>query len=339
MNEKGLYSGLITLFTLLSIVSPIIAQGNPWTTKTDMLTARVWFSCEAVDGKIYAIGGGTVSGAPTLATVVEYDPVNDTWTSKQDMPTARRSMYSAVADGKIYIIGGDRNLIIGQTNGVRTVEVYDPTNDTRDTQKADMPTAREGGSASAVNSIIYVMGGVKPGGVASNEVEAYDPATDTWATKNPMPAARWALSTAVVDGKIYAMGGFIPGGQGLRIVEVYDPSTDTWTTKAFMPVRNGYFGTGIVNGIIYTIGGGLDPFNPYLRVFAYDPSTDAWSEKTPMPTPRFTLGASAVSQKIYTIGGSPGWPPSPLAIVEEYDPTSDPTSVKNLFSNQYLTKI
>jgi len=313
---------ILFLSELLGFTSLCLAQSKSWTTKTRMLTGRFWLSCEVVDGKIYTIGGATRDGAPTLATVEEYDPISDTWTSKQDMPTRRRSMASAVVEGKIYTIGGDPNFRIGVTTGVRTLEVYDPNTDTW-TQKTDMPTAREAASASAVNGIIYVMGGVAPGGVFLRNVEAYDPATDTWSTKAPMLFARHALSTAVVNGNIYAMG----GGRGEKYVEEYDPATDSWTTKASMLVGNGYFGTGVVNGFIYTMGGGSSPGSPYSRVFAYNPSANKWSEKTAMPTARFGLGAGVVNGKIYAIGGAPGWPPSPLATNEEYNPAI--TSVEN----------
>jgi N-acetylneuraminic acid mutarotase len=332
LKEKRVYKMLCVvcvMIGLLGMASISLAQGDVWTKKADMPTGRFWLSCEVVDGKIYAIGGAMAVGAPTLSTVEEYDPVSDTWTSKQDMPEALRSMASAVVDGKIYTIGGQPDLEMVVTSGLRTLQVYDPINDSW-TQKTDMPTRREAASASVVNGIIYVMGGVAPGGVMLDVVEAYDPATDTWTSKAPMPTARHALSTAVVDGKIYAMG----SGRGGRMVEEYDPATDIWTTKGDMPVSSGYFGTGVVDGIIYAMGGASNPASPYSQVFAYDPSVDEWSEKTSMQTGKFALGAGVVNGKIYTIGGAVDWPPTPLSAVEEYDPALDPlnpTSIEALF--------
>ena len=316
---KILLCGAFVLVGLLSLSSNCLAQGYPWTTKSPMPTGRFWFSCEVVDGKIYAIGGATAAGAPTLATVEEYDPITDNWTTKQDMPTARCNMASAVVDGKIYIVGGDRIFQVGVAASERMLEVYDPATDTWDTTKTNMPTDREGVSGCVVNGIIYVVGGVAPGGVVLEVVEAYDPATDTWTTKAPMNTGRWALSTVVVDGKIYAMG----TGQGGKTVEEYDPAMDTWTTKTSMLVGNGYFGTGIIDGIIYTIGGASGPDSNYSRVFAYDPLADEWSEKTAISTARGMLGAGVVNGKIYAIGGSTGWLPSPLSTNEEYDPHLD----------------
>jgi len=314
---------IILEIELLFFPAISLAQGGTWTTKTPMSTARLWLSGEVVGGKIYAIGGATAAGSPTLTTVEEYDPVTNTWMTKTVMPTARYNMASAVADGKIYIVGGGHSFQVGVTSGVRTLEVYDPATDTWDTTKTDMPTAREGASGCMVDDIIYVIGGVVSGGVALKTVEAYDPATDTWTTKAPMPTGRWALSTAVVDGKIYAMG----TGQGGNTVEEYDPATDTWTSKASMLIGIGYFDTGVVDGIIYTLGGASGSASSYSRVFAYDPSADEWSEKTAMSTARWGLCAGVVNGKIYAIGGTSGWPVSPLSTNEEYTPTV--TSMEN----------
>jgi hypothetical protein len=317
---KILLCGAFVLVELLSLSSISLAQ-EPWTTKAPMPTARFWYSCEVVDGKIYVIGGANNNGASTLASVQEYDPVTDTWTTKRDMPTPRYNMASAVVDGKIYIMGGDKIWTPGWVGGLRTLEVYDPTNDTWDITKANMPTGRNGASGCVVNGIIYVMGGVETGGVVLKVVEAYNPATDTWTTKAPMPTGRWALSMPVVDGKIYAIGGSAGGGAGIKTVEVYDPGTDAWTEKADMLIGNCYFGTGIVDGIIYTIGGWIS--SRHSRVFAYDPVTDEWSERTAMPTARLGLGTGVVNKIIYAIGGALHYTMPPLSINEEYDPHHD----------------
>jgi N-acetylneuraminic acid mutarotase len=296
---------------------------KPWGTRAPMPTARFWFTSEVVNGKIYVFGGATANYAPTLATVEEYDPVTDTWTTKQEMPTPRYNMASAVVDGKIYTMGGDSIFILGWGDGLHTLEVYDPSNDTWDTQKTQMPRGRMGASACAVNGIIYVTGGVYmlPGdteGRILRTVEAYNPATDTWTTKAHMPTGRWALSMPVINGKIYAMGGSAGGEHGLSTVELYDPETNTWTTKASIPVVNCYFGTGIVDGIIYIIGGW--DYSAHSRVFAYDPEIDEWSEKAAMPTVRMGLVAGVVNGKIYAIGGTPHYQMQPLSTNEEYSP-------------------
>jgi len=319
---KIVLCGAFLLVALLSQFSNSLAQDKPWTTKAPMPTARFWYSCEVVNGKIYVFGGAATNNTPALASVEEYDPVTDTWTTKTPMPTPRYLTASAVVDGKIYIIGGDSIFILGWADVLHSMEVYDPSSDTWDTQRTPMPTGRYAASACLVNGIIYVMGGVYmlPGdavGRLLNVVEAYDPATDTWTTKAPMPTARFALSTVVVDGKIYAMGGSAGGGHGINTVELYDPETDTWTMKASMPIVNCYFGTGIIDGIIYTIGGW--DYSQHSRVFTFDSEIDEWSELNTMPTARLGLGAGVVNEKIYAIGGAPHYQKPPISINEEYD--------------------
>ena len=138
--------------------------------------------------------------------------------------------------------------------GLATVEAYDPATDTW-TKKADMPTARQFLSTSAVNGKIYAFGGQRgPGGADLSTVEEYDPATDSWTKKADMPLSSAAPSTSVVNGIIYVIGGLTP----LPALQAYDPATDTWTKKADMPTPRACLSASAVNGKIYAIGGGSD---------------------------------------------------------------------------------
>ena len=196
---------------------------DTWTAKAPMPTARNALSTSVVDGKIYVIGGGireTTRGAESTSSAVEvYDPATDTWTTKAPMPTARVFLATSVVNGKIYAFGGAT--AAGGTI-LSTVEEYDPATDTW-TTKASMPTARATfSSTSAVNGIIYVIGGAR-GGSSLSIVEAYDPATDTWTEKASMPRARGFSATSAVNGKIYAIGGSLGSPwNGISTVEEYD---------------------------------------------------------------------------------------------------------------------
>ena len=292
--------GVFVMVVLLGIASIALAQV---VVKADMPTARYALSTSVVDGKIYAIGGGTMEGV--FSIVEEYDPVADTWAKKADMPTARFTLSTSVVDGKIYAIGG----LSKEWNQRPMVEMYDPVADTW-TKKADMLTAGEFVSTSVVNGKLYAIGGCF-GIVTLARLEEYDPATDTWSTKADMPTARGhGLSTSVVNGKIYAIGGSSRTGSfwtGVSTVEEYDPATDTWSTKADMPTTRTYHSTSVVDGKIYVVGGQVyhDRFVMSPTVEEYDPATDTWTTRADMiPTPRSSLSTSVVDGKIYVIGGS-----------------------------------
>src|SRR5439155_26130642 len=136
-----------------------------------------------------------------------YDPVSETWITKASMPTARHSPAAGVIDGILYVVGGRDN----DQNWVRTLEAYDPATNTW-TTKTPMPTARGHLGAGVVNGLLYAVGGAvddfpTPPATVFAAVEAYDPLTNTWATKAPMPTPRWHLGVTVVNGVLYAVGG------------------------------------------------------------------------------------------------------------------------------------
>jgi N-acetylneuraminic acid mutarotase len=218
------------------------------------------------------------------------------------------------------------------------VEEYDPAADTW-TRRADMPTARQGVCAAAVDGIIYAIGGWNPSGDLST-VEAYDPATDTWTTKADMPTRRNNPAVAVVDGIIYVISGN-PGIEVTSAVEAYNPATDKWTTKADMPTARDEADACVIDGRIYVSGGasawpGTD--SPTLStVEVYDPATDTWTQASDMPRARFAHAASVVNGKMYIFGGvnsemiklaeggklDDGEMEEFFSIVEVYDPATD----------------
>jgi N-acetylneuraminic acid mutarotase len=225
-------------------------------------------------------------------------------------------------NGKVYVIGGNRG---PGAPGLSIIEEYDPVTDSW-TIKADMPTPRLWLSTCVVDGIIYAIGGAEQGGGANpsvSTVEAYDPETDTWATKADMPTARCYLSTEAVDGKIYAIGGSPNiNGVGIAVVEMYDPETDKWTKKSDIPRAIVTTSTSAVNGIIYVLGGAPQAGALVSTVNAYNPATDTWTEKASMPTERGITSASVVDGKIYVIGGLT-FNRVPMSAVEMYDPATD----------------
>ncbi len=61
-------------------------------------------------------------------------------------------------------------------------------------------------AAALLGGRMFVFGGEHGGGVFFQN-EAYDPATDTWATMAPMPTPRHGTGAAVVGDAIYIPGG------------------------------------------------------------------------------------------------------------------------------------
>jgi len=185
--------------------------------------------------------------------------------------------------------------------------------------KEAMPTARSRFGIAVVDDKIYAIGGVgvnptQHGVLATNEV--YDPASDTWDTKEPMPSPRCDFAVAVYDDKIYTFGGRInPTEYGynredyLGVTEVYNPETDTWETKTSMPTNRSGLSANVVDGKIY-LTGGIKYYNlfPYISLVSetevYDPETDSWTTKASIPNPVLHYVSAVIDNKIFVIGGS-----------------------------------
>lgn len=191
---------------------------DSWTPRSPMPTPRADVGVAVVDGIIYTIGGASATSS-SVGTVEAYDPATDTWTTKAAMPTPRLSLGAAEVGGIIYAVGGsnDANFWLA------TVEAYDPASNTWSV-KAPLPTPRFGLGVAAIAGRVYAMGGHTPVGSFSeltDILEAYDPATNTWAAKPRMLGPRVYLATAVLQGLVYAVGGM--GSGNLDGLEAYHP--------------------------------------------------------------------------------------------------------------------
>jgi N-acetylneuraminic acid mutarotase len=323
---KKLFLSSLVLFVLLSFLffRPLDASSaeikeDSWTAKAPLPDGVSTVKAVVVMGKIFAITG---------SSIYEYDPDADNWTAKTRIPTPRPSASFGVAacQNKIYVIGGggEYNRSVGYSNLLSTNEVYDPSTDTWET-KEPMPTSRDWIEANPVDGKIYVTSGrthitvnsVIYHHVRTNVTEVYDPATDSWTTKQPIPYPVIKGASAVVDSKIYIMGGLFELNNPLnaRYNQIYNTETDTWSLGTPLPTPMWYTAAGATTGTlapkrIYVMGGGLDELFNVVNV--YDPESDSWSSGTPLPTVRTSHAIAVVDDLLYVMGGADGWYGGPV---------------------------
>jgi N-acetylneuraminic acid mutarotase len=197
--------------------------------------------------------------------------------------------------------------------------------------KADLPTARQFVSVAAANGKVYAIGG----GLLTNysdsvdEVDAYDPDTNTWSKVAHLLHPRYAPATVTVNNKIYVISGRPGGDQTVndKSVEVYDPTTNAWSTVADIPIGVTYPAAAVANGKIYVFGGNNTNGNiGQTYVQEYDPATNVWTAKANMPTARYAMGAATVNGIIYVIGGV--IQNAATNEVEAYNPSTDTWTAK-----------
>uniref|UniRef100_A0A1J3I9H2 Putative F-box/kelch-repeat protein n=1 Tax=Noccaea caerulescens TaxID=107243 RepID=A0A1J3I9H2_NOCCA len=98
------------------------------------------------------------------------------------------------------------------------------------------PIPSEGSAVVALDSAIYVIGGLIKGSRTS-DVLRLDCRTHRWRHVPSMGVARASAAAAVVDGKIYVLGGCRFDDESLSWGEVFDTRTQTWESLPPMPFR------------------------------------------------------------------------------------------------------
>jgi N-acetylneuraminic acid mutarotase len=194
-------------------------KADKWARITDMPGPRAAHRLVALEGKIYVVGGR----GPDSTALWVYDPKKDRWdASRSPLPTAREHLATAVAGGKLYAIGGRLKDHVNRS----VVEAYYPATD-QWLRRSDLPAARGGHTAAALNGRIHVTGGEDiTAGKVFAEHWVYDPTADRWDAGPPMPTARHGTDSAAYGDEWYVIGGGTAAGWCTLIslsdrVEVY----------------------------------------------------------------------------------------------------------------------
>ncbi len=159
----------------------------------------------------------------------------------------------------------------------------------------------------SVGGKLYLLGGDGP----ANNVEVFDPSTNTWTKKSVAPVAFNHCQPVGYQNKIYVLAAFSGGGfpnQGnLTGPLIYDIQKDSWQNGADLDSarRRGAAGAALYNGKLYLVcgiqhghsSGTTDMFD------VYDPATNTWTALPNAPHIRDHCAAAVVGDKLYIAGG------------------------------------
>lgn len=260
--------------------------------------------------------------APSTTTV--FVPLVETaspsavgWQARAPLPTTRTEVAAAALDGRIYVAGG----YAADGSTLDVVEIYDPATDTWATAAA-LPAGRNHMGLAALGGRLYAVGGY--GGpisasVASADVWAYDPATNSWSSAAPLPVPRAAHALVAEEGRLYVIGGV---GPEAHTTLVYDPAANTWTGLSPIPTEREHLAAAALDGRIYAVAGRADGRN-LDTVEAYLIADDRWETLPSLPTSRSGLAAAVLGGQVYVVGGEAiDGSGETFADVEVFDPAS-----------------
>ncbi|MGR4882862.1 Kelch repeat-containing protein [Streptomyces sp. LARHCF249] len=329
---------VLAMAPLLALSATAATAQGVWVTAPPMPTARVGVAgavadCpEGLSGTcVYAVSGGDAGN-----TLEAYSPSAGTWATLPRMKTRRLGQASTTApcpDGArgdcVYAIGGS----FGAGPIQATAEAYSTKTNAWLTVRS-MPTARVNAAAATApcpgglglrGTCVYVFGGTDLVAPVLTTVEAYSPATNTWATLTPLQTPRTALAGAAAPCPgdlglkgtcVYAIGGGNATTPELASVEVYSPALNAWQYVPDLPTARISSAAaaapcpeGISDGCVYVLGG-FNGATTLDTAEAYSPVTNAWVTLPSMPTARRQHGVAAApcpkntgNDCVYAFGG------------------------------------
>ncbi|PRS31218.1 Kelch repeat-containing protein [Bacillus pumilus] len=275
--KKWIVMMLLVILSFTQVFQVANAAKDEWNQLADLPTARIGAVANAVDGKIYVIGGFNA-----LNETLEYNPSTNQWTKMKDIPSGRGGAASVVVESKIYVLAGKHQ------NSFNKFEVYDTKKDEWEVL-TDIPfeSPSKGAynvQAGVIGNKIYVLGG--------NEFFSYDLTENKW-KKEASPSFKTQRAIGLVlKEKFYIIGENNNG----EIFE-FDAANESWSAK------KGGFKKVYLTGVTYKDNMILPTISPN-RLYVYNDEKEEMV-KVVIPNNDIRVGASSViiGDMLYVIGG------------------------------------
>ncbi len=267
-----------------------------------------------LDGRIYVLGGYP-SSREVQDTVQVYDPALDSWQLSVPLPLPLHHPVVVGVGGRLLSFGGqlaDAGGSAGDQATDRTLALDPAVASPEWVDLAPMPTARGGGAAAVIGTLVYVVGGRPPAG---NAFEVFDTVGGDWSALEDLPQTlpdRNHLAAAAIGGKVYVAGGRYMGGSFSSpltdSLDVYDPAVPGWSqAEPMLRPRGGVNGVALFGCFFVWGGEGANTgllFDVFPQHDVYNPLTDTWTALDDLPTPIHGVsGAAALDGLIYMPGG------------------------------------
>ncbi|HKW72452.1 MAG TPA: kelch repeat-containing protein [Candidatus Dormibacteraeota bacterium] len=251
----------------------------------------------AANGNLYVMGGFNAAGA-SLNTVFVFDGAG--WQTGPPLALPLDHPAAASLEGSVYIAGG-------HSNGVDSARLFRLDGGAW-TELARMHFARGGHALVAVAGKLYAIGGsTSRGNVA--QVEAYDPAVNSWTVVSSLPGPRNHVSGFALNGSACLAGGRSPATPR---VDCFDPATGAWSRLPDLPRATSGGGAAAFDDGEVVVAGGQDATETRIvDQLVFYGAGDAWTGGDAMQSPRHGFELVNYEGRAWACGGgsAPGLHP------------------------------
>jgi hypothetical protein len=171
---------------------------------------------------------------------------------------------------------------------------------------ADAPMQLTEVAAAAHDGRLWVAGGLRADGSASDAVLVYDPAADRWSDGPPLPAGVHHAALVSNGERLFLLGGYRGGGFDDPTDEawVLDEETEGWQAATSLPEPRAA-GAAAWDGERIVFAGGVGPSGVAGDIYAF--VEDAWEPLGQMSEPREHLAAASDGAgRTWLLGGRRG---------------------------------
>ena len=224
-------------------------ETNLWETLNSANEARAGVASTVLDGKIYAIGG------ISLSSVEVYDPELDSWTFTTPLPGVVARGAAVTFENKIYLFGGHNE----NGSDLNQVLVFDNSNNEW-SQVSTMPKALACFKAIIYEERIWLIGGANNMGnsndnIARNYVRSYDVENNTWHSEASLPQDGFWRSAWSLNSSLIVAGGAINNNNVHKEIFRYNPNQKTWLSIGSLNEKIFAAGSVVFKSKLYLISG------------------------------------------------------------------------------------
>jgi len=182
------------------------------------------------NNKFYILGGFDIPDGVGTDQIWEFTPTTNAWVQKSTVLPVPLGYIPTATIGSLIYTGGGADITGGTLTDTTNSFVYDPVADNI-TTIATIPRATSNTRGLNFNGQMWVLGGQFPTPV--NEVDIYDPVSNSWSLGPPMLVARrnFATDTNGTD-HIWAAGGYDDTGVANITSEIFCQAGGTPTPTA-----------------------------------------------------------------------------------------------------------